>query len=436
MRILWFTNIPMPEAAAYLGLPKMMSGHWMSELFATLRERHELELGVVTAYPGAENCQFSASGVNYFVIGQSRFQSVFACAPEYICSCVDIVNSFRPNVIHVHGSERFYGLIGARSLVQPPVLISIQGLLQPYAAEFFRALSLHDMWRAATLKEVLTYRGLIWDYQKLRSGVMQEAEILRGAAAVAGRTKWDEAWAQVLAPQARYFHVDEILRPAFFESNWQPELCEEDSIIFTNTDSPRRGTEILLSALRILKTDFPKARLRLAGSSGRRLGRQSGYHRFLWKRIADLGLGDSVEWLGQLDSDAMAKALTRSHVFAICSYAENSPNSLCEAMSVGVPCVASYAGGIPSLIEDERTGLLFPKGDAGMLAAKIRRLFNDRSLCVQLSTAAKRTARTRHAPERVVGQTMSAYRALTGNAADFRAGMEEARGVLSHAANQ
>jgi glycosyltransferase involved in cell wall biosynthesis len=436
VKVLWFTNIPMPEAAAHLGLPKMLGGHWMWALLSELKERRELELGVVTVHPGVKTCRLSASGIEYYVIGQPRFQSFFACSPEHIRSCVDIVNSFCPDVIHVHGSERFYGLIGARSLVQPPVLISIQGILRPYDTEFFGALGLRDLWRAEKLKEVLTYRGLMWSYQKQRSGVVQEAEILGGATAVAGRTKWDEAWAQVLAPQARYFHIDEVLRPAFCESDWQPELCEEHSIIFTNTGAPRRGTEILLSALRILKPDFPKARLRLAGSSGRRFGRLSGYDRFVHDRIADLGLGDSVEWLGQLDSDAMAKALTRSHIFAICSSVENSPNSLCEAMSMGVPCVASYAGGIPSLMEDERTGLLFPKGDAAMLAANIRRLFNDRNLCVRLGTAAKLAARTRHAPERVVGQTMNAYRALTGNAVGFRAAVQEAEGVLSHTANQ
>jgi glycosyltransferase involved in cell wall biosynthesis len=419
----------MPDAAAHLGLPKMIRGHWMSELFAALRERHELKVGVVTAYPGVKTCQFSASGIDYFVLGQPRFQSIFACAPEYLHSCVDAVNSFHPDIIHVHGSERFYGLIGARSLVQPPILISIQGILRLYHKEFFGALGLRDLWRAESLKEVLTYRGLMWSYQKQLSGLMQETEILRGATAVAGRTKWDEAWAHVLAPHAQYFHIDEILRPSFFESNWQPELLQEHSIILTNTSDPSRGTEVLLSALRMLKTDFSDVRLRLAGTTGRRFGRLSAYDCFLRDRAAELGLSDSVEWLGQLDSDEMAKVLTCSHVFALPSYVENSSNSLCEAMSVGVPCVASYAGGIPTLIEDERTGLLFPKGDAGMLAAQIRRLFNDGNLCIRLSMAAKLAARTRHGRERVVGQTMDAYRALTGNA-DSRAAVEEAESVF------
>lgn len=96
MKVLWFTNMPMPDVAEHLGFPKLMSGHWMSELLSALKERGELALGVVTAFPGVKTCRLSASGIDHYVIGQPRFQSIFACAPKYLRSCVDIVNSFRP----------------------------------------------------------------------------------------------------------------------------------------------------------------------------------------------------------------------------------------------------------------------------------------------------------------------------------------------------
>jgi glycosyltransferase involved in cell wall biosynthesis len=429
MRVLWFTNCLMPAATAHLSLPSGVRGHWMSELLSALRQQTHLELGVITALPAVPTSRFSAEGIDYFVIGQPRFQSIFTYSPEHLNACVRIVEEFRPDIIHVHGSERFYGLMGARSLVRPPVLISIQGLLRPCAAEFFGALDFRDLWRAESLHEALTYRGLLWNFHKLSAGVKQEAEILRGATAVAGRTQWDQAWCRALAPQARYLHIDEVLRPAFSQRSWSPASCDEHSIIFTNVGTPTRGTEVLLSAVQMLKSDFPDIRLRLGGSSGRRFGRQSSYDRFLRTRVAELGLSDMVEWLGELDADAMADALLRSHVFAICSYVENSSNSLCEAMNLGVPCVASYAGGIPSLLEEERTGLFFPKGDAAQLAANIYRLFTDEGLCVRLGAAAARTARVRHAPERVVAQTLDAYHSLTGQQEIPRALAEEAQGV-------
>ena len=70
----------------------------------------------------------------------------------------------------------------------------------------------------------------------------------------------------------------------------------------------------------------------------------------------------------------MARELTRSHAFVISSYIENSPNSLAEAMLVGMPCVASFVGGIPSMVDDGRTGLLYPVDDVALLAAQIRQV--------------------------------------------------------------
>ena len=80
--------------------------------------------------------------------------------------------------------------------------------------------------------------------------------------------------------------------------------------------------------------------------------------------------------MGYLDGDAMVRELLRTHVFAITSYIENSANSLAEAMMVGMPCIASFVGGLPSMIHDNDTGLLYPVEDVPLLANKIRRIFH------------------------------------------------------------
>jgi len=108
------------------------------------------------------------------------------------------------------------------------------------------------------------------------------------------------------------------------------------------------------------------------------------------------------------------------HVFAIASYIENSPNSLCEAMTVGLPCVATYTGGIPSLVADGQTGLLFPPGDAPLLADHIMRIFRDDNFASRLSRAARAEASHRHAPERVICQLLTAYKDVLSNTARRR----------------
>ncbi|HET9594967.1 MAG TPA: glycosyltransferase, partial [Anaeromyxobacteraceae bacterium] len=169
--------------------------------------------------------------------------------------------------------------------------------------------------------------------------------------------------------------------------------------------------ETVLEAMRVLRR-FPGAELAIAGN----VPTSSGYGAFVRARIARLGLAGRVKLLGYLDAPSLAAELATSHAYVIASTAENSPNSLCEAQAVGTPCVASYAGGIPSLVEDGRTGLLSPPGDAPPLAAQLERVLDDDLLAARLSAAAREEAARRHDRAAVVAQLLGAYRAVVGGA--------------------
>jgi len=91
------------------------------------------------------------------------------------------------------------------------------------------------------------------------------------------------------------------------------------------------------------------------------------------------------------------------------SRSDNSPNSLCEAMLLGVPCIASTAGGIPSLATDNVDALLVPPGDAYSLAGAVKSLFSDSSTASRLSEAARQRARVRHDPAVVRDELIQAY---------------------------
>jgi len=270
---------------------------------------------------------------------------------------------------------------------------------------FFGALSPLEVWRSHRLIELATMRGLFWLRHGFVRGARQEREILMGNNSFMGRTEWDRAHVRSVNPTANYYDVGEILRPAFKEHHWCIDECERHTVIFTNAGEPRRGTEVLLRAMLTVRREFPDAKLRLAGQ----IGTRRGYDRFLKRMITESGLSKSVELLGYLEGSTMARELCRAHVFVIPSYIENSPNSLCEAIQVGLPCVASYTGGIPSLVEHGRTGQLFPTGDVPLLAEMILRIFRDDDLACRLSRAARAEASQRHEPQRVVSQLLKAY---------------------------
>jgi glycosyltransferase involved in cell wall biosynthesis len=278
---------------------------------------------------------------------------------------------------------------------------------------FFGALTPAEIWKSQGLIELATRRGHFWRYRDYLKGARLGREILANANAFMGRTAWDRAHLASVNPTAAYYHGDELLRPQFSDAPWQVGRCERHSVIFTNSGSyPRRGMEVLIHAMQIVRRDFPRAALRLAGA----LGHRGAYDRFVHRMIADAGLAGSVEHLGYLGAAEMAQQLRRSHVFAQPSFVENGSNSLSEAMQVGVPCIAAFTGGMTTTIVIERTGLMFPPGDAAMLAQAIARIFRDDHLATRLGQAARASASVRHDPARVVAQVMRAYRDLAGDA--------------------
>lgn len=96
-------------------------------------------------------------------------------------------------------------------------------------------------------------------------------------------------------------------------------------------------------------------------------------------------LQDRVIVLGRLSAEEMKAQFLRSSVFVCPSVMENSPNTIGEAMLLGVPVVASRTGGIPSMVEDGVTGLLFHNEDVEDLADSIDRVWSDQVLAKELS---------------------------------------------------
>jgi glycosyltransferase involved in cell wall biosynthesis len=369
-----------------------------------------IQVDVATAQPGFRDDDFVENGVRYFVFGQPRFQPIFEYRQRDLDRCRDLVREQKPDLVHIHGSERFFGLLAARGLINVPALISIQGLVEACLPAFFGALSPAEALRSHRLIELATGRGVFWRYREYSRGAVFGREILANAKVFMGRTAWDRAQLAAVNPSATYYHGDEVLRPQFSNAAWDLSTVDRHTVIFTNAGSePRRGVEVLLRAMQIVRRQVPSAELRIAGT----LGDRRGYDRFLQRMIIDTGLAGSIQQLGYLSAEKMAAQLERAHVFALPSFIENSSNSLCEAMQVGVPSVASYVGGIPSLVDHNQTGLMFPPGDPAVLASSILRIFRDGDLAVRLSRAARAEASQRHAPAHVVSQVMQAYREIT-----------------------
>lgn len=319
--------------------------------------------------------------------------------------CRNLVTSWKPDLIHVHGTEGPFGLLSARKMIKCPLVISLQGLLGPCSEwyRFFGKQSLWDISRMHRWDELITMRGLWKSYRQIRRNAKREREIISGNRFFMGRTAWDKAHTLSLNPKAIYYHEGRILRDAFWNKHWDIGAIQRHRIIFTNAKHPRKGTECLLDAVKHLRSAYPDIEMAVAGG----IAVRSGYGIFLRKRFKDFG--GTVRDLGPINAEQMTHELLKSHVFVSPSYIDNSPNAISEAQLVGMPVISTYTGGVPSLIEDGRTGLFVPTGDASMLAAKLCEIFENDHWAIHLGSVAHSVAEKRHDPDKIMRELIAVY---------------------------
>lgn len=132
--------------------------------------------------------------------------------------------------------------------------------------------------------------------------------------------------------------------------------------------------------------------------------------RSLERMAARLGVTDRVRFLGfQRDMPAL---LRRVSALVLPSLRESLPLSLREGMAAGLPVVATAVGGIPELVEHDRTGLLVPRRDPRRLARAMERLATRPDLATSMGEAARLTAERRWRLEGYLDRLETMYREL------------------------
>jgi sugar transferase (PEP-CTERM/EpsH1 system associated) len=103
------------------------------------------------------------------------------------------------------------------------------------------------------------------------------------------------------------------------------------------------------------------------------------------------------------------RLLAALDVFVLSSRTEGLPLVIPEAMAMGLPVVSTAVGGIPTVIDEGRTGFLVPAGDAAALGAALARLASDRALADTCGRLGRETALARYSRERMVRDYLDLY---------------------------
>lgn len=128
----------------------------------------------------------------------------------------------------------------------------------------------------------------------------------------------------------------------------------------------------------------------------------------LQQQTEKLGINDCVHFLGHRPD--IPSLISNARFLVHTADYEGCPNTIMEAMACGRPVVATDAGDIPYLVDDTETGFVVRRGDQVSLVQRILELLQNHSLCVKMGTLAREKAELEFGVERLVKETLEAYR--------------------------
>ncbi len=417
MNILWFTNTP---CVALDKLTKSVSsGGWLYALSQKMSNVQNVNLSI--AFYWHDNIQpFEYKNIRFFPIYRTgtasklerflyRIKKSFSnrINENEIIKCVDIVNKVQPELIHIHGTEENFGLLCTKNL-DIPIVISIQGFLSSIYIKLFSGYPKSLINRHESITHKILFNGIENTERNFIRNVKREQLILQNCKNIIGRTTWDANCTLSVNPKRRYFSCNEIMRNEFYETIWKrPQNNDTIHIVTTISSGIYKGVETLYRTAYQLTQIGYKFNWHVIG-----LNNDDSIVKLTEKILKYKSEGINITFHGKKTANEMLSIMNISHIYIQVSHIENSPNSLCEAMLLGMPIIASMAGGTSSMIKDGIEGIVIQDGDPYNLCGAIISCINNYQTAINMGTKARETAQGRHNREKITKDLTNIYKEI------------------------
>ncbi|MEO8377046.1 MAG: glycosyltransferase family 4 protein [Candidatus Sumerlaeota bacterium] len=349
------------------------SNRILVETLGTKREGHEVAIAVPR---GAQlGVRAKLAGLTVFSEFQFRSPIIVWNFWQDISDMRRIVEDWRPDIIHTHGSQDTWVTVMAKKRTKekfPPIIRTKHNIFE---------------WKPN--------RPNKWLYPQMDAFVSISSFIDQQIAGFPGIGEKPRA----LIPSA----PNRVALEQKFESlRGEIPGYTPDKFLWGSTGRLRheKGFDILLMAFERVRRDRPDAFLVIAGDGSDRAK--------LEQQATSLGLGpDALCFLGfREDVPALLHSLD---AYVLASRAEGLGTAILEALCVGLPVVATHVGGIPDSITDEQTGLLVPSENEVALGTAMLRVMGDQPLREKLKTAGRQKILYEFTEEGLVENTLKFY---------------------------
>lgn len=416
MNILWLTNNPIPEASQLMNEDPSPFGGWLVNTSLSLSEYDNVNLSIAFPKKGLSEVKilegekikyYAFSPVSDKMINSNWSNNQFG----------EILEKAKPDIVHIFGTEypHTLAMINVCQIKNINSIISIQGLVSVYERHYMACIP-EKIQKRASFRDFIKKDNLKQQQKKFLLRGKFEIEAIKKVKHVIGRTTWDKACTTQINPNVNYHFCNETLREKFYKNEWSFYKCERYSIFISQASYPIKGLHFMLEAMPLILKKFPYTKLYISGPDitksdtlKERLKKKS-YDKYIIGLIEKCDLKTKVTFIGLSDEKKMCERYLKSNVFVCPSSIENSPNSLGEAMILGVPCVASDVGGVSDLLKHREEGFVYQADAPYMLAYYVCEIFGNEELAFEFSKNAREHALKTHNREENLKTIINIYK--------------------------
>lgn len=419
MKVLWISS----HGGNYKSTQVKGTGGWVGALQTYLTERYpNLELGICFAHK-EDSVAVKENNVTYFPIAVKKGTSVVGkllhrffgndekLRLKMIDNMMKVIESYKPDIIHIWGIENDYADI-IPLISNLSYIVHIQGFTSACLTHYLPpAFSLADIYKARSLRTYIKFGGEKSRYEVFKKRAARELKVAHYVNNWFGRTDWDKSMSKIFNDNSTYFHCDEMMRSSFNESQkWTYHFDGEIIHIQSNiSEDWYKGMDVVLKTAKILNDNGFIVNWKIFGWN-----RDSVILKAIIRKLGIIPEIYGIKCCGRVDAETIKDELLQCDVYVHPSYIENSSNAIAEAQLSGVPVVAQYVGGNPTMLKHD-SGLLVQPNDPYMMANAIVSMCK-KEITEQYSHNALNVASQRNNADIIIKDLMSAYHSIINKA--------------------
>lgn len=273
-----------------------------------------------------------------------------------------------------------------------------------YKGSFLRKYEIHKFCVANGVPDIIHLHGSEFKqwYEAMGSNTQEKIRKLlkESKAFIVLGNKWNEAVKEI-EPDTNTVVVSNTVHVPEETVSWNAERFQ---VLFLGVLLKRKGVEDLLKAAKLLKDTgrIGKMKFVIAGTGEK----ETELKDFSKKN----DLNDVVDFAGWTAGEAKTKLLKESQILVLPSYNEGLPVAILEAISYGMPVVATDVGDISSAVHDGENGYLVDPGDVNRLSDSIYKISSSKETHEEMVTMSKMIARNDFADEKYFVQISNCYK--------------------------